>query len=371
MSPHRICLGSLLLLVFCGSGAAAAAESAVRVKELAAVQGVRSNPLLGYGLVVGLAGTGDSRKATFTNQTLRSMLEKLGVAASDPRLQAQNAAAVMVTAELPPFSRPGMQLDVVVSSIGDASTLQGGTLLLTPLRAANGAVYAVAQGSLSIGGFSAGGDGNKVTKNHPTVGRIPGGAVVERSAAIDFQGRSSLVLLLNDPDFSTSSRMAEAINRAFAQAVAAAVDSGQVEVQVPEKYRGNLVGFAAVLESVTLEPDAVARVVLDERTGTVVVGSQVRIGSVAIAHGSLTVDIGTELEPSQPAPLSGGQTVVVPHTNVEVKEHPGSLFVVPAGATVAEIAKALNAVGATPREMIAIFQAMKAAGALHAELVVL
>jgi flagellar P-ring protein precursor FlgI len=343
----------------------------VRVKELAAVQGVRPNPLLGYGLVVGLAGTGDSRKATFTNQTLRSMLEKLGVAAGDPRLQAENVAAVMVTAELPPFARPGLPLDVLVSSLGDADSLQGGTLLLTPLKAANGAVYAVAQGPVSIGGYSAGGEGNKVSKNHPTVGRIPGGAIVEREAVIDLQAKPSFVLLLHEPDFSTSSRMAEAINRAFSQQLASAVDPGQVEVQVPERWRNDRVGFAAALECVTLAPDSVARVVLDERTGTVVVGSQVRIGAVAVAHGSLTVDIGTELEPSQPAPFSGGQTVVLPQTTVQVHEQPGALFVVPAGATVAEIARALNAVGATPREMIAIFQAMKAAGALHAELVIL
>lgn len=342
---------------------------AARVKDMTSISGVRENQLIGYGLIVGLNGTGDGSSTEFTAQTVGSMLRSLGITVNPADLKVRNVAAAMVTATLPPFARPGNRIDVVVSSLGDAKSLQGGTLLLTPLRAPNGEVYAVAQGPLSVGGFAAGGkSGSSVQKNHPTVGQIPSGALVEREVPSPFQSRDRLTLLLHTPDFTTSARLADAINTQFGNGTAAAVDSGTVEVQVPMLYRGSQVAFVAALENAEVEPDTVAKVVLDERTGTIVVGENVRLSTVAIAHGSLSIEIKESLQVSQPAPLSQGQTVVTPESNVKVQEEKANLLLLPQSVTIRDLVRALNSIGVTPRDLISIFQAIKAAGALQARL---
>ncbi|RMF90854.1 MAG: flagellar basal body P-ring protein FlgI [Nitrospinota bacterium] len=354
----------LLLLVSMGTLALAA-----RVKDITTIAGVRENQLIGYGLVVGLDGTGDRGGTGFTTQTIASMLRGLGITVDPAVIKVRNVAAVMVTAHLPPFARPGSRIDVVVSSIGDAKSLQGGTLLLTPLRAPDGKIYAMAQGPISIGGFAFSGNaGGGVQRNHPTVGHIAGGAIVERAVPVQFAGRDSLTLLLNEPDFTTSFRLVETINRQFGAAVAQAVDSGTVTVRIPEPYRQNVVEFVSTIENMELTPDTVARVVLDERTGTVVIGENVRISTVAIAHGNLSIEIRETQQVSQPPPLSSGQTVVTPETQIQVQEEKANLLVLPQAVTIRDLVKALNAIGVTPRDLIAIFQAIKAAGALHARL---
>ena len=360
---------TVLLLAFflLGSAVAAAAPAGARIKDVAKVQGVRSNQLVGYGLVVGLAGTGDSTKSKFTIQSVTNMLKAFGVTVNAAQIQPKNVAAVMVTAQLPAFSKPGDVIDITISSLGDAKTLQGGTLLQAPLRAANGAVYAVGQGPLSIGGFSSGSGGNSQQKNFPTVGTIPGGAIVERDVPVQFSSDGTVTLTLSQPDFTTANRITNAVDSRFGP-IAVARDPGAVVITVPPEYSSNVVGFIASLEELPITPDAAAKIVINERTGTVVMGSNVTIAEVAVAQGSLTVKITSAKEVSQPPPLSGGNTAVTNKKDVAVDEQKASLIVLPASTRVGDVVNALNAVGATPRDIIAILQAMKAAGALHADL---
>ena len=343
---------------------------AVRIKDIADIKGVRQNQLVGYGLVVGLDGTGDSDDATFTIQSLASLLEKMGVTVQTADLEVENVAAVMVTAELPPFAHTGNRIDVLVSSIGDAENLQGGTLLFTPLRAADGKIYAVAQGPISTGGFAVGGNsGDQVQKNFPTVGRVVGGATVEKEIQVNFNQKDALTLSLHQPDFTTATRVAMAINRAFYSQLARTEDAGSVHVRVPENYLGNTVQFVTMVESLGVTPDIVSKVVVNERTGTVIMGENVRISTIAIAHGNLSIQIDETQDVSQPLPFSrGGETIVTPESEIVVQEGKNPLFLVESGVSIGEVVKALNVLGVTPRDLIAILQALKAAGALQAEL---
>ncbi len=342
----------------------------VRIKDIADIKGVRQNQLVGYGLVVGLNGTGDSESTVFTLQSLASMLEKMGVTVQAEDIEVENVAAVMVTADLPSFARSGSRIDVLVSSIGDAENLQGGTLLFTPLKAADHQVYAVAQGPISTGGFVVGSaSGSGVQKNFPTVGRVVNGALIEREIPNEFNQKQSLTLTLHSPDFTTSSRVARAINIAFYEQIARTHDAGTVEVKVPDKYMGNVVALVTMIESLGVTPDSVSKVIINERTGTVIMGENVRISTVAIAHGNLSIEIKEDPSVSQPLPFSPrGETVVTPDSDVLVQEGNNPIFLVNSGVSIAAVVKALNALGVSPRDLIAIFQALKAAGALQAEL---
>lgn len=350
------------------AAAGAAPAQTVRVKDIASIEGVRSNQLLGYGLVVGLDGSGDSQQTKFTTQSVANMLETYGISVPADKMKVKNVAAVIVTATLPPFARQGATIDVDVSSLGDAKSLQGGTLLQTPLRAANGQVYAVAQGPISIGGFSAGSGGSSASKNHSTVGSIPGGAIVEKETKTDLAPQDTINVTLNRNDFTTASRLADEINEKLGGHYASAIDGNAVLVNVPAEYQGSVVPLIAKIEAVEVMTDSVAKVIVNERTGTVIIGGQVRISPVAVSHGSLTVEIATNFAVSQPEPLSGGQTAVVPETDVSVKEQKSSLVEVNAGSTIGELVRALNALKVTPRDLIAILQALKHAGALQAQL---
>ena len=344
---------------------------AVRIKDIADLKGVRENQLVGYGLVIGLEGTGDSDDSLFTIQSLASLLEKMGVTVQTTDIEdVENVAAVMVTGDLPPFASMGSRLDVLVSSIGDAENLQGGTLLFTPLKAADGSVWAVAQGPVSTGGFAVSGNsGDQVQKNFPTVGRVVGGALVEKEIHSNFNQKNSLTLALHQPDFTTATRVAQAINRAFYSQLAQTQNAGSIRVMVPGNYLGNTVQFVTLIESLGVTPDMVSKVVVNERTGTVVMGENVRISTIAIAHGNLSIQINESQNVSQPLPFSrGGQTVVTPESDIVVQEGKNPLFLVESGISIAEVVKALNALGVTPRDLIAIFQALKVAGALQAEL---
>jgi flagellar P-ring protein precursor FlgI len=354
-------------------GPDATATPDVRVKDLATFEGVRSNPLIGYGLVVGLQGTGDGTQAAFTIQSLANILRRSGVSVPQLSIRVRNIAAVMVTADLPPFARPGQSLDVQVSSLGDAKSLQGGTLLMTPLLGPDGSTYAVAQGAVSIGGaFLGGGGGNTVQKNHPTAGRIASGAIVERSVPLDLASVPSFRLLLRDPDFATAGRAADAINAAFSDTVAKAEDPVSVRITPPASLASDPVALLAKVEAVELQPDTTARVVINEKTGTVVLGQDVRVSKVALAHGSLTVEVHTDFEASQPAPFARrGRTVVVPHRDVTAEEEPSKVLTLEDSVSVGDVVAALNALGVSARDMIAILQAMHAAGALHAQIVLL
>lgn len=344
---------------------------AVRIKDITDIKGVRENHLVGYGLVVGLEGTGDSDDSLFTIQSLASLLEKMGVTVQTEDIEdVENVAAVMVTTNLPPFAGLGSRIDVLVSSIGDAENLQGGTLLFTPLKGADGKVYAVAQGPVSTGGFAVSGNsGDQVQKNFPTVGRVVGGALVENEIHSDFNEKDSLTLALHKPDFTTASRVAQAINRAFYSQLAQTDNAGSIRVSVPENYLGNTVQFVTMIESLGVTPDMVSKVVVNERTGTVVMGENVRIATVGIAHGNLSIQIDESQDVSQPLPFSrGGRTVVTPDSDIVVQEGKNPIFLVESGVSIGELVKALNALGVSPRDLIAIFQALKAAGALQAEL---
>jgi flagellar P-ring protein precursor FlgI len=352
-------------------GLSLSAEASVRVKDIVSIEGVRDNQLLGYGLVVGLNGTGDRQQTVFSTQSLSNLLRRMGVNVDPNGLRVNNVAAVIVTATLPPFATPGVQLDVTVSSIGDAASLQGGTLLLTALKAASGETYAAAQGSLSIGGFAAGGGGSNVQVNHPTVGRVPSGALVERASPSVAPDPSGFRLQLRRPDFATASRVQTALLIEFPDARVRAENSGTLKVQMPAGYEGEEVAFLARLGAVEIETDRAARVTLNERTGTVVIGSQVRIAPVAILHGSLTVQVVTDFIVSQPSAFTSGDTTVVPQTNVRVVEEEAHQGMIAAGATVEELVQALTAIGSTPRDIIAIMQSIAAAGALEAELQVM
>ncbi|HKK14256.1 MAG TPA: flagellar basal body P-ring protein FlgI [Gammaproteobacteria bacterium] len=345
-----------------------------RVKDLAQVAGVRSNQLIGYGLVVGLDGTGDQTSQTpFTVQSLENMLSKFGITVPpNVNPQLKNVAAVSVSADLPAFTKPGQTIDVTVSSLGNAKSLRGGTLLMTPMKGADGHVYAVAQGNLIVGGLSAGGqDGSKITVNIPSVGRIPNGATVERSVHNPFQHGNSLVLNLDSPDFTTASRLARTINKAIGKGTASPMDAASVRVNAPTDP-GQRVEFVSMLENLNVKPgDAPARVIVNSRTGTVVIGSHVEVMPAAVSHGSMTVTISEQPTVSQPGPLSRGKTAVVPSSNVKVQEEKKRMFVFKAGVTLDQIVRAVNQVGAGPSDVVAILQALKQAGALKARLIVI
>ena len=358
-------LGSALL-----PAEAEAAASVTRIKDIAKVQGVRSNQLVGYGLVVGLAGTGDSNKVKETIQSIGNMLKTFGVSIDTSTLKPDNVAAVMVTATLPPFVREGDNIDVTVSSIGDAKSIQGGTLIQTPLKAANGEVYAVAQGAVSTGGFLVGRGGSSAQKNFPTVGLMPNGAIVEKSVEDDIGENGTISISLSQPDFTTASRMVESINGTYGD-IAHAANPGRIDISVPAYYKSNVVSFVAGIEDLPVVPDNAARVVMNERTGTIVMGGNVSVDECAITQGGLSINVQRNTNVNQPNPLSYGSTIVANNTKTKVKDAAGSTIVLPATASVADIVGALNAVGATPRDTISILQAMKASGALHAELVLI
>lgn len=350
----------------------AVAQPAVRIKDITTVLGVRDNQLVGYGLVVGLNGTGDSMRASpFTEQSLRAMLERLGAKYARGASRSRNVASVLVTATLPPFARRGTRIDVNVSSLGDATSLAGGTLVLTPLKGADGKVYAVAQGSLVLSGFAAQGQAATVTEGVPTAARIPGGAIVERELTGDFHNKKLLVLALENPDFDTAERIAAAINawsrKRFGKAIAAARDLRTVYVRRPPRVRVSR--LLAEIGALKVMPDSPARVVIDERTGTVVIGHAVRISTVAVTHGNLTVRITEMPEASQPEPLSGGVTTVLPRTYINTEEKKANVAILQ-GASLEQLVAGLNRMGVKPKGIIAILQAIKSAGALQAELVV-
>ena len=345
--------------------------NATRLKDLVSIEGFRSNSLVGFGIVVGLSGTGDDARSPVVQRTLSNMLQRLGVTVDARDIKARNVAAVVITGALPPFARSGMSLDVTVSSMGAAKSLQGGTLVATPLKGVDLRTYAIAQGALSLGGFVVGGaSGSSTSKNHATVARIPGGATVERNAPTVFP-RDRVVLLLKEPDFTTASRIAKAIDATFSAETAVVRDPGSIIVRIVPEWRKRAVHFVATLESIEAVPDAPARVIIDERTGTVVVGQFVDLGKAAIAHGALTIKVSETPTTSQPGLLSKGKTTVTPQTDIEVNEQSGDLQVVRRAATVGDVAAALNLLGAKPRDLVSIFQALKAAGALRAEIQIL
>jgi flagellar P-ring protein precursor FlgI len=360
----------MVLLVLAGMGWHPVANAS-RLKDIVEINGIRNNQLVGYGLVVGLDGTGDGKKATFTVQSMASMLEKMGVTVDQDDIQVKNVAAVMVTATLPPFAKRGNRIDVLVSSIGDAENLQGGTLMLTPLKGIDGKVYAVAQGPVNTGGFGAGGTASTVVKNFPTVGRVLSGAIIEREIPNTFADRDRLTFSLHNPDVNTAASVVDVINAQFSEPVARARDAGTIEIRVPDRYLGNTVPLLASLGRLEVEPDNEAKVVINERTGTVVMGDQVRISTIAIAHGNLSIVVQENVDVSQPLPFSDGRTVASPNTQINVQEDASQLMVVPRGVSIGQVVNALNALGVTPRDLIAIFQAIKAAGALQADLEVI
>ena len=347
-------------------------RSAVRIKDIAKVQGTNETPLVGYGLVVGLDGSGDGRGARFTAQSVANMMERMGLSVSPDRIKVDNVAAVMATARLSPFVKKGSAIDVTVSSVGDASSLQGGTLLLTPLSAADGTVYATAQGAVSIGGFNfEAKDSDRFTKNHALVGRVPNGALVERE--LGMETGEELRIVLAHADYTTAARLADAVDEAFDDEMATPLDAGTVAISVSAEDRtpGGMVRLIAEIEAVEVEPDAVARVVVNEKTGTVVAGSHVTLSAVAVSHGNLSIEIRGTPVISQPRPFSMGRTVATTETEMGVREQHARLMVLEESTSVGDVAKALNALGVSPRDMIAIFQALKQAGALRAELIVL
>jgi flagellar P-ring protein precursor FlgI len=343
--------------------------AATRLKDIATFKGVRPNQLIGNGLVVGLNGTGDGTNVDFNTQELTNLLVQMGLNPAKDKIKVKNIAAVAVTAILPPFARVGSKIDILVSSLGDAKSLQGGTLLLTPLKGVDGQVYALGQGAVAVGGFAASGDaGGGVTKNHPTAGRVANGATVEREIQLDFLDKDNFTLSLNDADFTTSQRAVLAINRAMHGNYAISQDGGTINIKMPPSFKGQVVPLLASLENLQITPDSIAKVVLDERNGTVVMGSNVRLSTVAIAHGNLMVRIKEKPRISQPLPFSQGQTVVVPDSTVTTQEGENHLMVLPEGVSIGQVVQALNAIGVTPRDLISILQAIKAAGALQAEL---
>lgn len=342
-----------------------------RLKEVARLQGVRPNQLLGYGLVVGLDGTGDKDQTKFTVQSMANALGRMGITVSPTTMKVKNVAAVMVTAELPAFARTGSRLDVTVSSTGDAKSLAGGILLMTALQGPDNATYAVAQGPLLVGGFSASSGGASVTKNHPTVGRIPEGALIEREVPGIFNARESLRYSLLEEDFTTAIRVVHAINEELGEKLAQPLDARTVELQIPKEYQGRAVELVARLENLSVQLQPKARVVVNERTGTVILGSEVRVGAVSIVQGGLSIMVSSTPLVSQPAPFSQGKTVTATKKDVSaVEEKPKTITVEP-GVSVGKLAEMLNGLGVSPRDMVAILQAIKEAGALQAELRVL
>lgn len=366
----KIVKAVLLILAFAALPAAAQAE---RIKDIASFSGVRENELIGYGIVVGLNGTGD-KDGAYIFQPFANMLTKMGISVNPTEIKGKtkNIAAVMVTAKLPTMTRPGAKVDVQVASVGDAKTLQGGTLIMTPLKGPDGAVYAVAQGPVSIGGFVAGGPGAQTIKNHPNTGIIPNGAIVEREVPVQLNRKDKLDILLMSQDITTAKRVADSVNEQLKGNYAQAEGPSAIAVNVPPAYQNRVVDMMSLVELITVEVDTPARVVLNERTGTVVIGENVVISPVALAHGGLTIEIKTEFQVSQPLPLAptGAETVVVPKQETKVEEKKAALTEVK-GATIGELVKALNALGVTPKDLVAILQAIKASGSLKAELVIL
>jgi flagellar P-ring protein precursor FlgI len=378
------CLAAILVLL------APWEADGARIKDIVSFKGIRPNQLFGYGLVIGLDGTGDKEQTKFTIQGLVNMLERMNVKVSADDVKVKNVAAVMVSATLPAFARVGKKIDVTVSSIGDAKSLQGGTLLMSPLRGADGKIYALAQGAVAVGGFTAGGAaGGGVTKNHPTVGTISGGATVEREIPLSLEDKKELTMILNTPDFNTASRITQGINGWFKEPIAKPVDSGTLKIRVPERFQDNIVTMLAELGQVEVIPDTQAKVIVNERTGTVVIGENVRISTVAISHGNLSIQIKETKEVSQIPPFyapkgitpsppvekeggvivaPGGATVVTPKTDVKAEEEQNRLLLIPEGRTVGDLVRALNAIGISPRDLITVLQAVKAAGALQGDL---
>lgn len=349
------------------------AQATERLKDLASVAGVRNNQLVGYGLVVGLDGSGDQTTQTpFTVQSIANMLGNMGVTLPPgTNLQLKNVAAVMVTTNLPAFARPGQQIDVTVSSMGNAKSLRGGTLVMTPLKGADGQIYAMAQGNLLVGGVGASGGGASQVINHLSAGRIPGGATVERAVPTQLGQGDSIILELNTTDFGTANRVVEAVNQAAGPGVAQAIDGRTIQVRAPLDA-SDRVAFLGRLENIVITPEQqAAKVIVNSRTGSVVMNQRVMLQNVAVAHGNLTVTVGTDVNVDQPPPLSGGQTVVTTQTDVNIEQVPAGLINVPAGANLADVVKALNAIGATPMDLISILQAMKSSGSLRAELEVI
>lgn len=386
----------LFIVVILGILLGASAVEGARLKDISFFKGVRGNQLVGYGLVVGLNGTGDSSNVEFTVRSIANMLERMGINIPRERIlltRLKNVAAVMVTATLHPFAGLGNRIDVHVSSLGDATNLGGGTLLLTPLVGPDQQVYALAQGPIVTGGFAvSGASGSAVQKNHPTVGLITKGALIEREVALALDGKKELAITLFNPDFTTAEKVKEIINRSMGGSYSRCVDSGTVKISVPESYQDRVPEMMASLERLEVTPDSVAKVILNEKTGTVVMGEKVRISMVAVAHGGLSIQIKERYNVSQPLPFApeaqagtpsitlppregtgpivspGGATVVTPESSVTVKEEGKPMIIIPSGADLGEVVKGLNAIGATPRDLIAILQAIKAAGALQADL---
>ena len=361
---------SLLFCIILGQGGAAR----VRIKDIADIRGLSSVQLVGYSLVVGLDGTGDGRRSLFTQQSIRNMLQNFGLTVDDERMTTRNVAAVMVTAVISPFSKVGSKVDVVVSSMGDASSLEGGTLLLTPLQGKDGSSYAYAQGSVSIGGVNIETiGGERFRKNYALVGRVPNGAIVEQNIPVSLGEEGTIDLLLKEPDFTTAMRVAQAVDSAFGAEIAYPMDAATIHIEVPDAYNDarRMVSMIAMLESIEVVPDQVARVVINERTGTIVVGGHVRLSAAAVSQGDLTVKISTVPVISQPSAFSQGETVVVPQTMTTVEESAENVMVLNEPASVSDLADALNALQVSPRDIISIFQALKQAGALQAELIIM
>ncbi len=369
-SWNRIACGVMCVLMLIGLGSHPV--DAARIKDITSVEGVRDNQLIGYGLVVGLDRTGDSVVGgQFTAQAIISMLNSMGINLKiDPiQLLTRNTASVMVTAKLPPFARPGMRLDVQVSSLANAKSLKGGTLLLSPLKAPNQEVYAVAQGPISTSGFEAGDGGTSVVKNQQSGGIVPGGAIVEKAIVLNMDKWDSFSLSLHHADFTTALRMAEVINTHLGDGIATPVSSGQVSLTVPNAFQGKIVQMIAAVEGLDVHVDTRAKVIVNERTGTIVMGQHVRLSSMAVSHGNLTIKVKTDFNVSQPGPASlGGETVVTPDVDTRVEEEAGRVIQIDGSVTLGDLVKALNSVGVTPRDLVAVLTAAKAAGALQAEL---
>jgi len=356
----------------CLPGFLAPAGATSRIKDLANIEGVRQNQLIGYGLVVGLNGTGDTlNNIPFTKQSLQAMLERLGVNIRGAQIRTGNVAAVMVTANLPPFGTQGTRIDVTVSALGDAKSLQGGTLLVTPLLGADGNVYAVGQGSLAVAGFQAQGDAARITRGVPTVGRISNGAIIEREIEFVLNRLNQVRLALRNADFTTAKRIAAAVNDFMGGPIAEPLDPSTVQLTLPQKYPSNVIALLTEIEQLQIEPDLPAKVVIDERSGVIVIGRDVRVSTVAVAQGNLTVTVAETPQVSQPAPFSRGRTVVVPRTRIGVQEDGKKLAVVQEGVSLQQLVDGLNALGIGPLDMIAILQAIKAAGAIQAEIEVM
>jgi flagellar P-ring protein precursor FlgI len=368
MQSLRTALAALVALGCVASPAAATS----RIKDLASVEGIRQNQLIGYGLVVGLNGTGDTLNNTpFTKQSLQAMLERLGVNIRGQQIRTGNVAAVMVTANLPPFATQGTRIDVTASAMGDAKSLEGGTLLVTPLLGADGNVYAVAQGSLAIGGFTAEGQGAKITRGVPTVGRMPNGAIIEREIEFALNRLPNVRLALRNADFTTAKRIASAVNDYLGTKTAEPIDPSTVQLSIPPEFKGNVVAFLTEIEQLQVEPDLAAKIIIDERSGIIVMGRDVRVATVAVAQGNLTVTISESPQVSQPNPLSRGRTVVTPRSSVSVAEDGKKLALVKDGVSLQQLVDGLNGLGIGPRDLISILQAIKAAGAIQADIEVM